>query len=388
MQKPLPRATALLLSLLFLLTALPLPTAAEATATPTPAFTPNCKSAVLMEASTGKILYAHNPAEAMPPASVTKIMTLLLVMECMDAGTLHWEDTVTASARAASMGGSQIFLKEGEQMTARDLIKSVVIASANDAAVALAEHTYGSEEAFVKRMNQRAAELGMTATHFENTNGLDDTARNHVTSAGDIAIMSRELIKHTEILEFSSTWMDTIRNGQFGLTNTNRLVRFYRGCSGLKTGSTAKAGFCVSVTAEREGMTLICVIMGAENRDIRNAEAQKLLDWGFATYGLFTAEGGTLDPLRVTGGEADEVGIAYPQFTAVLPKAAVISVEHTVTLPESVKAPVRAGEAVGKITYTCKGQPLGEVSITATETVAELGFFELWLRMLKGLLCI
>lgn len=386
MQKPHPRATALLLSLLFLLTALPLPTAAEASATPTPAFTPNCKSAVLMEASTGKILYAHNPAEAMPPASVTKIMTLLLVMECMDAGTLHWEDTVTASARAASMGGSQIFLKEGEQMTARDLIKSVVIASANDAAVALAEHTYGSEEAFVKRMNQRAAELGMTATHFENTNGLDDTARNHVTSAGDIAIMSRELIKYTEILEFSSTWMDTIRNGQFGLTNTNRLVRFYRGCSGLKTGSTAKAGFCVSVTAEREGMTLICVIMGAENRDIRNAEAQKLLDWGFATYGLFTAEEGTLDPLRVTGGETDEVGIAYPQFTAVLPKAAVISVEHTVTLPESVKAPVRAGEAVGKITYTCKGQPLGEVSITATETVAELGFFELWLRMLKGLL--
>ena len=388
MQKPHPRATALLLSLLFLLTALPLPTAAEATATPTPAFTPNCKSAVLMEASTGKILYAHNPAEAMPPASVTKIMTLLLVMECMDAGTLHWEDTVTASARAASMGGSQIFLKEGEQMTARDLIKSVVIASANDAAVALAEHTYGSEEAFVKRMNQRAAELGMTATHFENTNGLDDTARNHVTSAGDIAIMSRELIRHKEILEFSSTWMDTIRNGQFGLTNTNRLVRFYRGCNGLKTGSTAKAGFCVSVTAEREGMTLICVIMGAENRDIRNAEAQKLLDWGFATYGLFTAEGGSLDPLRVTGGEADEVSIAYPQFTAVLPKADIKAVEHTVTLPESVKAPVRAGEAVGKITYTCKGQPLGEVSITATETVEELGFFELWLRMLKGLLCI
>lgn len=388
MQKPHPRATALLLSVLFLLTSFPLPTAAEATATPTPAFTPNCKSAVLMEASTGKILYAHNPAEAMPPASVTKIMTLLLVMECMDAGTLHWEDTVTASARAASMGGSQIFLKEGEQMTARDLIKSVVIASANDAAVALAEHTYGSEEAFVKRMNQRAAELGMTATHFENTNGLDDTAQNHVTSAGDIAIMSRELIKHTEILEFSSTWMDTIRNGQFGLTNTNRLVRFYRGCNGLKTGSTAKAGFCVSVTAEREGMTLICVIMGAENRDIRNAEAQKLLDWGFATYGLFTAEGGSLDPLRITGGEADEVGIAYPQFTAVLPKADVKAVEHTVTLPESVKAPIRAGEAVGKITYTCKGQPLGEVSITATETVEELGFFELWLRILRGMLCI
>ena len=268
-------------------------------------------------------------------------------------------------------------------MTARDLIKSVVIASANDAAVALAEHTYGSEEAFVARMNERARELGMTATHFENTNGLDDTAQNHVTSAKDIAIMSRELIRHKEILEFSSTWMDTIRNGQFGLTNTNRLVRFYRGCNGLKTGSTAKAGFCVSVTAEREAMTLICVIMGAENRDIRNAEAQRLLDWGFATYGLFTAESGAVGPVRVTGGEQDEVTLAYPRFTAVLPKSDIPAVEHSVALPDSIKAPVRAGEAVGKITYTCKGQLLGEVHITATETVERLSFWELWGRILK-----
>ena len=381
-----------ILSVILLLSSLPLSvTAADSTAevaAPAPAFTPNCKSAVLMEASTGQILYAHNPAEAMPPASVTKIMTLLLVMECMDAGTLAWEDTITASARAASMGGSQIFLKEGEQMTARDLVKSVVIASANDAAVALAEHTYGSEEAFVARMNERARELGMTATHFENTNGLDDTALNHVTSAGDIAIMSRALIQHTEILEFSSTWMDTIRDGQFGLTNTNRLVRFYRGCNGLKTGSTAKAGFCVSVTAEREGMTLICVIMGAENRDIRNAEAQKLLDWGFATYGLFTAEAGSIGPVRVTAGKQDEVTLIYPRFTAVLPKSDVSAVEHTVTLPDTVAAPIRAGEAVGKITYSCKGETLGEIAVTATETVERLSFWELWGRILKSLLCI
>lgn len=356
--------------------------AVPVTAEPDPGLT--AKSAVLMEASTGTILYQKNPEEAMPPASVTKIMTLLLVMECMDAGTLAWEDTITASAHAASMGGSQIYLKEGEQMTARDLIKSVVIASANDAAVALAEHTYGSEEAFVGRMNERAAELGMTATRFENTNGLDDTAQNHVTSAKDIAIMSRELIRHTEILEYSSTWMDTIRNGSFGLTNTNRLVRFYRGCNGLKTGSTKKAGFCVSVTAEREGMTLICVIMGAESRDIRNAEAQKLLDWGFATYGLFTAEGGTLDPVRVTFGTADNAALSYPKFTAVLPKADLSSVEHTVTLPQSVKAPLRAGETVGKITYTCKGESLGEIPITAAQTVERLSFWELWLRMVKA----
>ncbi len=350
-----------------------------------PDLTLDCKSAVLMEASTGKVLFEQNPTEAMPPASVTKIMTLLLVMECMDAGMLKWEDTVTASAHAASMGGSQIFLKEGEQMTARDLIKSVVIASANDAAVALAEHTYGSEEAFVRRMNERAKELGMTATHFENTNGLDDTAVNHVTSAGDIAIMSRELIKHKEILEFSSTWMDTIRNGTFGLTNTNRLVRFYRGCNGLKTGSTAKAGFCISVTAEREGMTLICVIMGAESRDIRNSAAQKLLDWGFATYSLFIAEAGRLDPLRITGGMRDEIGINYPRFTAVLPKTDISAVEYNVTLPESLPAPVRAGEAVGKISYTCKGHSIGEVTITATETAERISFWELWRRIWQGI---
>ena len=382
------RVPVLIMILSLLVTMLPLPVAAaEATTAPTPAFTPNCKSAVLMEASTGQVLYAHNPAEAMPPASVTKIMTLLLVMECMDTGALKWEDKVTASAHAASMGGSQIYLKEGEQMSARDLIKSVVIASANDAAVALAEHTYGSEEAFVARMNQRAAELGMTNTHFENTNGLDDTATNHVTSAGDIAIMSRELIKHTEILEFSSTWMDTIRDGQFGLTNTNRLVRFYRGCNGLKTGSTAKAGFCVSVTAEREGMTLICVIMGAENRDIRNAEAQKLLDWGFATYGLFVTEAGKLGPIYVTGGKQDEVMLTYPRFTAVLPKGEISAVEFEVTLPKTLTAPIRRGEAVGKITYTCKGEILGEVSVLSSETVERITFGELWGRILKYVLC-
>jgi D-alanyl-D-alanine carboxypeptidase (penicillin-binding protein 5/6) len=345
-----------------------------------------CKSAVLMEASTGRLLYAHNPAEALPPASVTKIMTLLLVMECMEAGTLKWDDVVTASAHAASMGGSQIFLKEGEQMTARDLIKSVVIASANDGAVALAEHTYGSEEAFVKRMNQRAAELGMVSTHFENTNGLDDTAQGHVTSAQDIAIMSRALIRHKEILEFSSTWMDTIRGGAFGLTNTNRLVRFYRGCNGLKTGSTAKAGFCVSVTAERDGMTLICVVMGAESRDVRNAEASRLLDYGFATYGLFTAEGGTLPPVPVTRGREDEVSLTYPRFTAVLPKADMGAVERTVTLPDAIPAPVRAGEAVGKITYACKGISLGEVPITAAADVEKLGFWDIWRRIFWGMI--
>ena len=341
-----------------------------------------CRSAVLMEASTGQILWEMEPDVAMPPASVTKIMTLLLVMEALEGGAVGWEDKVVASARASSMGGSQIFLKEGEVMSLRDLVKSVVIASANDAAVALAEHIAGSEEAFVERMNRRAAELSMSSTHFENTNGLDDTARNHVSSARDIAIMSRALIRHKEILTYSSTWMDTIRDGAFGLTNTNRLVRFYPGCTGLKTGSTQKAGFCVSVTAEREGMTLVCVIMGAESRDSRNAAAKALLDWGFATYGLFTAEAGTLGPVKVTGGTPEEVELAYPRFTAVLPRGDMATVDHEAELPESLTAPVRAGEAVGKIRYTCKGQTLGEVAITASETSLRPTFWEIWRRML------
>lgn len=353
---------------------------------PTPPEAPACKSAVLMEASTGKILYEMNPAEAMPPASVTKIMTLLLVMEAIEDGRLTFDTPVTASAHAASMGGSQIYLKEGETMSARDLIKSVVIASANDAAVALAEHVCGSEAAFVARMNQRARELGMTSTTFENTNGLDDTAVNHVTSARDIAIMSRALISHPEILTYSSIWMDTIRDGAFGLTNTNRLVRFYRGCNGLKTGSTEKAGFCVSVTAERDGMTLICVIMGAETRDIRNAEATRLLDWGFATYGLFHQDGGSLPPLPVTGGRLDAVTLSYPPFNCVLPKADIAAVESSVSLPPSVSAPIRAGEAVGKLTYTLRGETIGEVPISASQTSERLGYGGLWLRMLRMIL--
>ena len=354
-----------------------------ASSTPQTDLSLNCRSAVLMEASTGEILYAQNPDEAMPPASVTKIMTLLLVMEAMERGELSWDTPVTASAHAASMGGSQIYLEEGETMSARDMIKSVVIASANDAAVALAECLAGSEEAFVALMNQRASELGMINTHFENTNGLDDTAQNHVTSAKDIAIMSRALIAHPEILEYSSTWMDTIRNGAFGLSNTNRLVRFYRGCNGLKTGSTSKAGFCVSATAERNGMTLIAVIMGAESRDVRNAAATKLLDWGFANYGLYTAPMQEIEPLYVAGGKTSEVGVRQGTFSAVLPKSDTSSVEVTVTLPERISAPILAGEAVGKVTYTVRGKVIGEVALLSADTSERVDLLWLW----RNLLC-
>ncbi len=348
----------------------------------------DCKSAILMEANTGCVLYVQNPDEALPPASVTKIMTLLLVMEAVDAGTVRLDDTVTVSANAASMGGSQVYLKEGEQMLLEDLLKSVVIASANDAAVALAEHIAGSVTSFVGKMNTRAAELGMKETKFENVTGLDDTAEAHLTSAHDIALMSRELIRHKTILQYSSIWMDTIRDGAFGLTNTNRLVRFYPGCTGLKTGSTSKAGFCVSVTAERDGMSLICVIMGAESRDERNAAATQLLDWGFANYGIFTAEQMTPDPIRVLGGEKDLCTLSCAAFSCILQKSETGRVKAEVEIPEAVTAPVAAGDCVGSVKYLLNGKEIGTAPIVAEESISRIGFFQILARMAAGFLLI
>lgn len=342
-----------------------------------------CKSAVLMEASTGKILYAKNMDEALPPASVTKVMTLLLIMEDIDSGKLKYTDTVVASANAASMGGSQIFLKEGESMSVEDMLKSVVIASANDAAVALAEHVAGSEEVFVARMNERAGQLGMTSTRFENTNGLDDTTESHLTSAHDIAIMSRELIKHKKILEYSSTWMDTIRNGEFGLTNTNRLVRFYKGATGLKTGSTSKAGFCISATATRNGMDLICVIMAADTRDIRNEEAKKLLDWGFANYEVFRADAESLGQIKILGGTRDEVGIGQAEFSCVVKKGDAAKIQKQTDLPESIKAPVKKGDVVGKTVFRIGDDVVGQSDIISMSDVDKISFWQLFFRTVK-----
>jgi len=348
----------------------------------------SCQSAILMEATTGAILYTQNPDQALPPASVTKIMTLLLVMEALEAGTVRPESIVTVSANAASMGGSQIYLKEGEQMSVEDLLKSVVIASANDAAVALAEYLCGSTSAFVEKMNRRAQQLGMTETVFENATGLDDTAERHLTSAHDIALMSRALIRHSMILQYSSIWMDTIRDGAFGLTNTNRLVRFYPGCTGLKTGSTSKAGFCISVTAERDGLSLICVIMGAESRDVRNAAATQLLDWGFANYALYTVEETSPESLRVTGGSVNECPVAYGPFSCVVPKSALADVRAECSLPESVAAPVRAGDRVGSVTFKAGDNVIGEIPIVSCETVGRIDFFEILKRTLARFLLI
>jgi D-alanyl-D-alanine carboxypeptidase (penicillin-binding protein 5/6) len=313
-------------------------------------------------------------------------MTLLLVMEAIEEGKITLSDAVRTSAHAAGMGGSQIYLKEGEEMSVEDMVKSVVIASANDAACALAEHVAGSEGAFVKKMNERAAELGMKNTSFENTNGLDDTTENHYTSARDIAIMSRELIRHKKILEYSSIWMDTVRNGTFGLTNTNRLVRFYRGCTGLKTGSTSKAGFCVSATAERDGVSLICVIMGAESGDKRNAMASKLLDYGFANYGVYKYEPEDLENMKVTGGVSESVKIEAETFSCMLEKGKISKIQYKIELPESVPAPIKRGDKVGEIVFSCDGGEIGRTEILATEDISKIGFFELWWRMLAKFL--
>ncbi len=342
------------------------------------------KSAILIEASTGKILYESNSDERLSPASVTKIMTILLIVEELEKGTVKLTDIVQASENASKMGGSQIFLKAGEQMSVEDLLKSVIVASANDAATALAETVSGSVESFVERMNTRALELGMTNTHFENPTGLDDTTTDHLTSARDIAIMSRELLSHEMVFKYTTIWMDTIRDGQFGLTNTNRLIRFYSGANGLKTGSTSRAGFCISASAKRDGMQLIAVIMGAPTRDERNEIAKKLFDYGFANYKLVSFDEGEPEPLKIQGGVKGSVPLKYGSFSAVLEKGeAVKGVAPIVNLPQSLTAPIYKGEVVGTVDYMVGDSKLGVVNIYATETVEKISFFGLFGRLLS-----
>lgn len=341
------------------------------------------KSAILMEASTGKVLYEYNADEALPPASVTKVMTMLLVLEAVDSGQIALTDTVTVSDYASGMGGSQVYLKAGETMRVDDLLKSVAVASANDAAVALAEYVCGSETSFVSRMNERAAELGMKNTVFKNTNGLDDSDEGHLTSARDIALMSQELLKHETIFDYTTIWMDSIRNGAFGLTNTNRLVRFYRGCNGLKTGSTSKAGFCISAAAKRDGMQLICVIMGAPDKDARNSLAASLMDWGFAGWACAAFPAEPIEDRYVLGGASDFCPVVSGDFTCVVPKGTEKSVVRTVVLPETLTAPVTEGQIIGKITYSSEDTLLGETELRAGCAVPRISFGALFLRMLR-----
>ena len=345
------------------------------------------KSAFLMDAATGTVLYEKNAHEPLAPASVTKVMTMLLIMEAIDAGKIGWDDTVTASESAAAKGGSQIYLKVGETMPVSDMVKSIAVSSANDCACAMAEHLAGSESAFVDMMNTRAKELGMNDTNFVNCTGLDDSpeAANHRTSAHDIAIMSRELLKnHPDIKKFTTVWMDTVRNGAFGLSNTNKMIRFYNGATGLKTGFTSGAGYCLSASAQREGMELIAVVMGSETSAHRFNTCKGMLDYGFANFALVTADTEQSLEVPVKLGKMS-VATAEPaeRPQLLVDKSQKSSVTTQVTLEESVTAPVSRGQRLGTLTIQAGEQVLAQVPLVAKEPVERLSFGDLFVKIFR-----
>ena len=340
-----------------------------------------------MDAATGTVLLSHNEHEPLAPASVTKIMTLLLIMEAIDSGVIAWTDSVTASPAAAAKGGSQIYLKAGETMSVADMVKSIAVSSANDCACAMAELLAGSEAAFVEKMNRRAAELGMNDTHFVNCTGLDDDpeAKNHKTSAWDIALMSRELLtRHPDIKKYTTIWMDSVRDGTFGLSNTNKLIRFYPGATGLKTGYTSGAGFCLSASALRDGMELIAVVLGAETSADRFDACRGMLDWGFAHFALYTPEIPEAPPIPVRLGVTDSLRVV-PSLTGPLlvMKEELSSLSAELTLEPELSAPVEQGQKVGTLSVLKNGRVLTVIPMIAAESVPRLSFSDLY-RLLLG----
>ena len=331
-------------------------------------------SAILMEKQTGTVLYEKDADKRLSPASVTKIMTMLLIVEAIESGKTSLDSIVTASERAASFGGSCVYLEEGEQMSVSEMLKCIAVVSANDCAVAMSEFLCVSEEQFVKRMNARAAELKMQNTHFTNCTGLFDNSE-HYTSARDIAIMSRELIKHDMIKQYTTIWMDSIRDGEFELTNTNRLVKRYTGCTGLKTGYTSGAMYCLSATAEREGREFIAVVMHCGSIDSRNADAAKLLDYAFANFAVYPRTDGQPPVLNVELGRAKTVRTRYAGDEYVLSDKGRGEAKYALTVPERLRAPVREGDSVGILTVTIDGKKVDEIDVIAAETVEKLSFF-------------
>ena len=370
------RLIALILAVLSVLCRLPAPrVSAETLDLP-------AKAAVLMDQATGSVLYEQNAHDLRACASITKVMTLLLVFEAIKAGTLRYEDVLTTTAHASGMGGSDIWLKEGEQMSVDDLIKACVVMSANDAAVVLAEAVCGTEDAFVQRMNERAAELGMADTVFKNCNGLDEDG--HVTSAYDVALMSRALMEHEDILNYTLIWIDYVRNGETQLVNTNKLIRSYNGILGLKTGTTGAAGSCISACAERNGLQLISVILGADNTNDRFSAASALLDYGFSNWKTVTPELPPLSDLPVTHGMTDSVSLeAAEPKSILLPVSGQNTTEVIPELPESLPAPVLAGQQVGCIRIVVNGETVEEIPVTAVQD-AEAVTFSSAFRYLLG----
>ncbi len=375
------RIVALCLLLCLALSAMPI--AAEETE----AVSVSAPAAILIEAGTGKVLFEKNSHERRAPASVTKIMTMLLTVEAVARGQIQLDEMVSCSENAASMGGSQVYLEPGEEMSVRDLLKAVAVASGNDAAVALAEHISGSSEGFVALMNERAQELGMADTHFVNCNGLDTPE--HLTSANDIAIMSRELVKHPLVLEFTGIWMDSLRDGAFGLVNTNKLIRFYEGANGLKTGSTGIAKYCLSASAVRNGMNLIAVVMGAETSKERFNDATRLLDYGFANYAVTSSLLGAddLPPLPVLKGKTPLVTVGISDdFRILVSKTKLSSIETKITLPERVSAPIKTGDVIGEVEFLSDGASIGKAEILAKTDSARVNPLDMLKKLSKQLL--
>ena len=336
-------------------------------------------SAVLMDSQTGQILYEKNAHEVRPCASITKVMTLTLVMEALDSGKISLSDTVTTSAHASSMGGSDIWLEVGETMTVDEMVKATIVASANDAAVALAEHICGTEDEFVAQMNQKAKSLGMKETFFKNCNGLDEDG--HVTSAYDVAVMSRELIKHKKIFDYSKIWMDNLRGGKTQLVNTNKLLKTYRGITGLKTGTTSKAGSCISATAERDGLSLIAVVLGSKTGKDRFSDAAKILDYGFANYEMYQPEvpDGAVTEIAVKNGMTDKIKTsANTNQSILIKKGDKEKISADIVLPNEIEAPVEKNAVVGKIIYKNSGHQIAECPITAAENAEQIDFWKIF----------
>ena len=341
------------------------------------------KSGILIEASTGEVLYEWNPDEKLQIASVTKTMTMLLIAEALDSGKINLNDIVTVSENAASMGGSQVFLEVGEQMTVDDMFKAIAVASGNDAAVAMAEFIGGTHEAFVEKMNKRSAELGCNNTHFINCNGLDETSE-HYSSARDVARISQELLKHEIVFDYTTIWMDSLRDGSFGLSNTNKLIRFYQGANGIKTGSTDMAKYCLSASAKRDGMQLIAVVLGAPSTGERFSSATALLDYGFANYAVADQE--SIKPntpeLTILGGTKEKIKTEVENINFVVKKGNQDKVERRINMEQTAKAPIKKGDKVGEIEFCLDGNTITKRNIVASEDIERIGLLKMFKKLL------
>ncbi|HYH02599.1 MAG TPA: D-alanyl-D-alanine carboxypeptidase family protein [Bacillota bacterium] len=367
------------------------PVAVTAAAKPVAALNLDAEAAFLIEPTTGEVLFQKNATRRMPPASVTKLMVMLLALEAIDRGDIKLSDMVTASPEACKMGGSQIWLEPGEQMTVAELLKAVCIVSANDASYALGEHIAGSEESFIALMNKRAKQLGLLNTNYVNTTGLEPSGggEGNLTTAADMASLAREVVKYPTVFQWSSVWIDSLRGGKSFLRNTNKLVRFYRGCDGLKTGFTGEAGYCLVATAKREGVRLIAVAMKASTIDARSKDVSAMFNYGFSKFKAETIyQGGeSLGQVRVFRGRDKYVTVKVPApLAAIIKRDATGKIQKTVRMEKVLQAPVAAGQKIGEVTLSFQGKPCGRVDLVAAQEVKRASLFEIWKELFRNII--